>query len=213
MHPETLGQFRRLHAGGADVRFMAAELHVSPTTIYRWLQAADLPTPAHVAHDFARRLAGHTVDQSGCLVWTGGVTAEGHPVVSVGNTTRTVRQMVLQMHQPPVAAGATVVIARCGTALCVKAEHLQAIPASAVSTLTAAAGNSPAGDRHWNAVLNWDTVDAIRASTESSRKLAARYQVSQATINSIRARRRWNNEAARTTHTSKAPATYRTLLN
>ena len=161
------------------------------------------------------RAAVHTVEQSGCLVWTGRVTAEGHPVLSVGNTTRTHRPADGPADAPAAGgtADAMVVIACCGTALCVKAEHLQAIPASAVSTLTAAAGNSPAGDRHWNAVRNLDTVDAIRASTESSRELAVRYQVSQATINSIRARRRWNNEAARTTHTVKAPATYRTLLS
>lgn len=200
MEDAALARFRQLHAQGLTVAAMAAECGVGATTIYRWLKADSLPTPSSRRHELESRLARSVVAEAGCLVWTGGTTTEGYPAIGVRNQRRSVRQLVFQAHGKPVTPG-SVLIAVCGTLRCIEVEHLTPVPASQLPTMTAAAGNSPAGQKHWKAILDWSAVDTIRASSLSTAELVEKFGVSRATINSVRAYRRWTNEAARRNQT------------
>ena len=197
-------------ASGLSVGELADRLAISRTSVYHQLKQAGLPTPAVLHGTLAARLRTRTRPHGDCLLWTGGTTPQGYPCVSVAGVKQSVSHLLLTRsgHHLPHRA---VVTTRCRDIRCVAVVHLQVVTASDIPLLTALAGRTPIGERHWNARLSWDEVDDIRADPAPANELAERHQVSPATISAIRGDRRWNNAAGRNapTHPATYPATHR----
>ena len=168
-------------AAGMSVTQIAAARSVSKTTVYSWLRAAGLPTPAQLSQPLAQRLRTRMRTDGDCVVWTGGTTPQGYPCVSVGGAKQSVSHLLLAQAGHRLQRRA-VVRNSCGNIRCVALPHLQIYQAADLPGLMARAGRTPIGERHWNARLNWGTVDAIRACATAATELAHRYGVSVATI-------------------------------
>jgi hypothetical protein len=139
------------------------------------------------------------VDTSGdCWLWT--ASSNGR-YGKIGNH-RDGRKVLLyahrvawELHNGPIPEG-MVICHTCDTPLCVRIDHLflgtysdNTHDAMAKKRMYPVAPTP--GESHPKAKLNYQAVREIRASTESSRVLGARYGVTQGTISKVKTGRTW----------------------
>ncbi len=166
---------------------IAAELGCSTATVWRRLGAV------RPAGTFEQWLGARAHPDGDCLRWSGAHTVDGY-----GLTTRqgrkTVAHLVVWTDHHGAPANGNVISHLCGNRDCVRIGHLRECAPAEVVARGVAAGRFPNGEDHWNHILTWSQVHAIRASNAPPDRLAAAYDVSPRTIRAVRARRRWRHE-------------------
>jgi hypothetical protein len=132
-----------------------------------------------------------------CWVWTGTKTgAPGRPPYGGFRITerRTIRahRFSWELHFGPVPDG-LIVCHSCDNRLCVRPEHLfvGTHAENIADRDRKGRGLAMRGTEHGSAVLNDETVRAIRAATGSQRAIAARFGASQSQVSRIRAGLAW----------------------
>ena len=84
------------------------------------------------------------------------------------------------------------VMHRCDNRSCVNPHHLSQGTRTENMRDAKRKGRHAFGERHGSARLSASDVAAIRASNELQRELAARFGITQGTVSSIRAGKRWS---------------------
>jgi HNH endonuclease len=162
-----------------------------------------------VMPDVAARLWAR-VDRSGtCWMWVGATLDDGHGVIYLDGYMRQVHRVCYELLFGPIPPG-THVLRTCGTAACLRPDHLVLGDDAAAAQLRAARGRTAAGDRHGFRrhpeivprgtrhhahKLTWRDVHAIRARYHAgrvtTRALADEYGVRQSTIWEVVTGRSW----------------------
>lgn len=138
-----------------------------------------------------------------CLIWQGCTTGhKTHPVpaIKVGSTNVSARPVVLKLarkYKP--SPQHTRVMTTCGNGMCLNPDHLRWATTAEINQVSA--NNRLAGDAlrrskiaataRSRAKLTLEQVREIRASTDLHRVLAAKYQVHETYISTIKLHRRW----------------------
>lgn len=136
-----------------------------------------------------------------CWLWLGDLNAQGYGRISIG--AKKLGSALAHRVMWSVAKGRSiprgkVVMHTCDTPACVNPKHLQlGTQAQNMRDMLAKQRGAPApwygGEGHHSARFSVDDVRAIRASTETTKVLAARYRVNQASINKVRSRKTWKH--------------------
>lgn len=140
-------------------------------------------------------VAAHTVDDAGCLRWTGWCV-NGHPGGTIGGRRLLIRRALFEVeHGEPVPAG-KVLRCTCETPLCVTLEHCEATTYQRIAQACGEQGlmSGPIRSAHIAAAkragrqakIDHAQALTIRASDEPGRVLAKRYGISAATVSKIR---------------------------
>lgn len=148
--------------------------------------------------DLAALLARHTVDDAGCLRWTGAAT-NGSPVCAIKRHTSLVRRVLWAAQHGPIPAG-RVVRCTCETPLCVTLEHIELSTRKRSAQIAARAGkmSSPvraakiaATKRATVAKIDAGVAGQIRASEASGRQIAEEFGLSLRTVQKIQSGEIW----------------------
>lgn len=135
-----------------------------------------------------------------CWVWACGVGGTGHPTCSHNGRSILVRRRAYEMHhgKPPSSDKRLALRMTCGTALCVRPEHIEQTTRSRMLRLAHAANPRQitaralrAGRSLPHVKLNMDAARAIRADPRSESVVAADYGVCQSTVGAIRRNLTW----------------------
>lgn len=140
-------------------------------------------------------VAAHTVDDAGCLRWTGW-SVNGHPGGTIGGRKLLIRRALFEVeHGEPVPAG-KVLRCTCETPLCVTMEHCapttyqriaQACGAQGLMSGPIRSARIAAAKRAGpQARIEHAQALSIRASDEPGVVLAARYGISASLVSKIR---------------------------
>ena len=137
----------------------------------------------------------HTVDDGGCLIWTGRLScSSGAP--KMGN--KSARREYFQATKGPIRAG-RVITSTCGHHLCM--EHLAQITRSDVSrkqnadpSIRARKRASSARASRAKGKINMEIARQIRASTDSLDVEAAKHGVDRSLIHKIRTHKAWRED-------------------
>ncbi|HUM36198.1 MAG TPA: hypothetical protein PLQ85_04935 [Anaerolineae bacterium] len=140
-------------------------------------------------------VAAHTIDDAGCLRWTGW-SVNGHPGGTIGGRKLLIRRALFEVeHGEPVPAG-KVLRCTCGTPLCVVLSHCGLTTYQRIAVACGAQGlmSGPVRSAHIAAAkragpqakIDQEQALAIRASDEPGVVLAARHGISPATVSKIR---------------------------
>lgn len=140
-------------------------------------------------------VAAHTIDDAGCLRWTGW-TVNGHPGGTIGGRKLLIRRALFEVERgEPVPAG-KVLRCTCETPLCVDMSHCEPTTYQRIAKACGAQGlmSGPvrsariAAAKRAGPQARIDQAQAltIRASDEPGVVLAARYGISPATVSKIR---------------------------
>lgn len=151
------------------------------------------------------KIKARCVEEGDCLIWQGGVSKEGYPIMKHGGACLHVRRVAIALdgrepkRRQPVTCS-------CGDKRCIQPRHLKLSTYSKIGKATAATGVYAAKARcakvaHANrnradTKLTMEIAREIRASTESSEALAARYGVYRSRINAVRRGDAWKEYAA-----------------
>lgn len=146
--------------------------------------------------NIADYVAAHTVEDAGCLRWTGASVARRHPVLyQPGGRQLLVRRLVVEARGRPIPPG-MIVRCTCETPLCVADACLRVTTYGAVAREVARLGlmggllrsaRVAATKRGGpQAKLTDAAVQAIRTGDEPGTVLARRYGVCEGTISKIR---------------------------
>jgi hypothetical protein len=173
---------------GLSAKALAAKLGCSERTVYKHLSSTRPPAPS-----FEEWLAEHSRPAGHCCRWTGAHSILGYAVYHHGGRTGFVHRLVWEHYRDPIPRGA-VIGHRCQHRDCVEVSHLYLTDRKRRAADTTSAGRVAHGEDHWNHKLTWESVRLIRASKEPTSVLAARYEVAPATIESVRAWRRWRDQ-------------------
>lgn len=176
----------------------------------RWRLTGDpertIGPPLEHGLSLADRLRRRSVERNGCLEWTGGRDVDGYGRLSVGSrasggkqTIRTHRIAWELANGRPVPDG-LLVLHRCDNPACIKAEHLfVGTNADNVADMVSKGrGRTVSGESHGGAKLSTDAVREIREtprSNGSGRRLAAKFEVSPATVTNVRKGLVWGHVA------------------
>lgn len=123
----------------------------------------------------------------GCLEWVGAFNAHGKPVVRAEDRKSTpVRRWLWKTYRGPIDLD-DLILPRCGNELCVCLDHMVKRNTSHIKrgkqrSVATRIRMSMSNQRK----ITRDDARAIRASTERSADLAARYGVTRETINQVR---------------------------
>jgi hypothetical protein len=144
--------------------------------------------------DLRRRVRLRTVTAGECRLWTGACTGAGYPLILHHGVQYQVARLVWAGRYGPIPPGHVVAHLR-GIARCIRLRHLRLVARAERPQLTAQAGRSCAGERHWHHTVTWAQVHEIRIRTEPSTALAREFGISAAADRMIRQRRRWTRAA------------------
>jgi hypothetical protein len=135
-------------------------------------------------------------EETGCWMWTASVNTNGYGQFRYQGRPWQAHRASWLLHNGDIPEG-LYVLHRCDTPLCVNPDHL--FLGSQSDNLLDAVGKNRwnsgrlSGEEHGRSLVNEDDVRAIRASTETIRKLAAQYGISVGAIQHIRKRRSWQH--------------------
>lgn len=129
----------------------------------------------------------------GCWLWTGAKTPLGYGNIRVSGKTRLAHHIAMHLFRD--GTNGKCVLHRCDTPACVNPDHLfLGNQRDNVADMVAKGRQvSRCGEEAGRAKLTNDEVLAIRASTESQRKIASRYHVSPSLVCRIRRRDVWRH--------------------
>jgi len=129
---------------------------------------------------------------SGCHLWFGHVDERGRGMLRINRRLTFASRVSWTIHRGPIPEGIHV-LHRCDTPMCVNPRHLFLGTHDDNMRDMAVKGRhaNVAGQRNAAAKLTDADVRAIRSSTETQMTLAARFQVSQATISDVRRLKKW----------------------
>lgn len=141
------------------------------------------------------------IDVGDCWEWQGAMQACGStPMVRIKQKTISVRRLLLQ--HLGVNVQGKVCTYKCGNALCVNPEHLEAVSRKKLSKRVAESTRYAANvmrkaklacKARTRSKLTAEQVAEIKQAEGTQRQIAARYGVSQATISSIMRGRTWRD--------------------
>ena len=126
--------------------------------------------------------------ESGCHIWTAAHGGRGYARVRFEGRSEYAHRVSFYLrhgYMPPLVRHS------CDTPLCVNADHLLDGTKADNSRDMAERGRSTFGEKNHHAKLTWEQVREIRTSTELTRVLVKRYEVSRSTIKHIRAGTTW----------------------
>lgn len=145
------------------------------------------------------------IPDGGCFNWTGAVQSAGKsPAIRAGHRGTSLRRLMLETASRKPIDPKSMATYTCGNRLCVKLEHL-----ALVSRQTLQLRN----DSEFNALqrlvkshkikakvrlrakLTMEIAQAIKADDRPQREIAKIYNISQATVNSIKCGRTWKDES------------------
>lgn len=138
-------------------------------------------------------LAEKTIDDGGCLIWTGRLSCScGHPK----HGTMLMRRAVWEARNGPLTPK-ELISTSCGNRLCL--EHLEKVTRAEVSRRANADPRMKAAKRVKSAAwaranskkLDMEKANAIRASADNDHTLAALYGVDHSMISKVRRNQAW----------------------
>ena len=141
-----------------------------------------------------------TVEEGDCILWTGCITSNGHPMTRRQGNTLLVRREVFRLCCGDLIARIPI-DTRCGNKNCVNPEHLCASTASNIAKKAAKRGAwttvarsvKISNAKRTKSKLTIEQAREIRASTESGPVLALRYGVNRSLINGIKRGSVWKD--------------------
>jgi hypothetical protein len=131
-------------------------------------------------HNRRRTPNDYVVNEDGCWIWQRAISNVGYGLTSFEGRTRTAHRVYYERKWGEIPPGVHL-DHLCGVRACVNPDHLQPV-AHAVNI-----------QRGRGAKLTEGMVRKIRASSLSSRQLAAELGVSHRTVNDVRSGLRWSN--------------------
>ena len=143
-------------------------------------------------------LAHLTIEEGDCLIWQR-ATTNGHPVWRIDGKSQLVRRHLWTVTHGPIPAG-KIVRTTCRNTLCVVIDHLALTTYSALAKslgpavmggLVRSANVARAKQGQSVAVLNWDMVREIRASTETGAAISRRMGIAQTLTSRVRSHKAW----------------------
>ncbi len=140
------------------------------------------------------------VPETGCWLWTGALGSGGYGQIMVGGASyRAHRYSLSKLLGRPIRPGMCA-CHKCDTRSCVNPDHLfEGTRADNLADMVEK-GRSCRGESNYNTKLTEADVQAIRASDEMHRVIAARYGVSRTSITHIRSGKRWAHLLATVEH-------------
>jgi len=139
----------------------------------------------------------HAVEEGDCLLWTGYAAEGKHPQIRMGGKAGAVvgvrRVLFEAVYGRPVRVGFWAGV-RCGVDLCVHPDCIVERPRAEAMKRVRLGADHPkrvAAGKQAKSRLSMETIRAIRASTEPSRVIDARYGLSTGYASRIRSGRVW----------------------
>lgn len=179
---------------GRTVTSLSTTLHVSTMAIYRHLSRIEAPKPTAFA-GFEHWLVRHSERIGDCLLWRGARNSTFHPDHAQPGPPTTANRLVWEHHRGPIPDNTYIVrTAQCPHPTCIEISHLRALTRDQHMTERGDTRQLPWGEGHWHAKLTEGQARQIHTDQSTpAHDLAARYQVSESTINAIRAGRAWRH--------------------
>ena len=129
---------------------------------------------------------------SGCLLWTGGVTPKGYGIVNIQGVAYLVHRVAWQEQNGEIPKG-LLVCHKCDVPSCINPEHMFLVTPSDNSADMVKKGRTRIGSAHREAKLTEKQAAMILGATETHAVLARRYGVSENAIASIKQRKTWRH--------------------
>lgn len=147
-------------------------------------------TPANLPMSIPDRILNFTVrdEATGCLLWTGALTAEGYGTYGPDRAHR----FSYEHHKGPIPDGMNV-CHRCDRPGCIEPEHLFLGSHGDNVADKCAKGRHPVGQDAPGAKLVTAQVVAIRSDPRTPTEIANDNHVSPATVRDIKSRRTWRH--------------------
>jgi hypothetical protein len=134
------------------------------------------------------------VTESGCALWAGAVIGRyGYGIFRAACRMQVyAHRFAWEMANGPIPAG-MLVCHRCDVYRCVNPSHLYLGTQADNLRDMRSKGRQARGATHGNARLTVESVEIIRASTDTDATLAARFGVTRCTVSLARRRKTWSH--------------------
>ncbi len=132
-----------------------------------------------------------------CIIWAGAKLMNGYGIISPGGKQAYVHRVAYMLYVAPIPRNSCV-LHSCDTPLCINPAHLRlGTPAdNANDREQRGRGNHVKGEQNGKSKLTLEQVKEIKTrlkGTESFRRIARDYAVTDTTIQSIYTRRTWSH--------------------
>jgi hypothetical protein len=130
---------------------------------------------------------------SGCWRWSGGIQTRGYGMICIDGKMELAHRVAWRLFRGELPIGLCV-LHKCDVRSCVNPEHLFLGTVQDNQSDAVQKGRIRNGEAHYNAKLTQSQVLEIRASTESSPKIAQRFGISPRAVRHLRKRETWKHE-------------------